>query len=83
VSWGLRLDANKVPPSARRAASYAGGNALKAYRVYSFDGVNRIIAAENIEAETDAQALRAAKEVASGISFEVWDQHRLVARYKP
>ena len=60
-----------------------GGNALKAYRVYSFDGVNRIIAAENIEAETDAQALRAAKEVASGISFEVWDQHRLVARYKP
>ena len=56
---------------------------MKAYRVYSFDGVNRIIAAENIEAETDAQALRAAKEVASGISFEVWDQHRLVARYKP
>ena len=60
-----------------------GGCVVKSYRVYSVDGVNRIIAADNIEAETDAMAIVAAKEVASGVSFEVWDGHRLVARFGP
>ena len=60
-----------------------GGCVMKTYRVYSFDGINRIIAADNIEAETEAAAVIAAREVASSVSFEVWDQHRLVARSKP
>lgn len=54
---------------------------MKAYRVYSFDGIHRIVAADNIEAETDAQTMVKAKEVASGVSFEVWDEHRLVGRF--
>lgn len=56
---------------------------MKAYRVYSFDGLHRIIAADNIDAETDAKATVKAKEVASGVSFEVWDEHRLVGRFGP
>ena len=60
-----------------------GGCGVKAYRVYSFDGINRITAVETIEAETDAQAMVKAKEVATGVSFEIWDQHRLVARFGP
>ena len=51
------------------------------YRVYSFDGINRVVAAENIESETDAQAMMKAKQVASGISYEVWNGHRLVGRF--
>ena len=63
-----------------RVSTLPGAVSWKVTGVYSFDGINRIIASDVVEAETDAKAIVAAKQVASGVSFEVWDGHRLVAR---
>lgn len=54
---------------------------MKRYRVYSFDGTSRIVGSKDLEAETDAKAILAAQQVASGVNYEVWEGQRLVARF--
>jgi hypothetical protein len=49
------------------------------YKLYRLDGAKRIArAAEVLSAESDGQALAAARGLATG-SFEIWQGRRLVA----
>ena len=48
------------------------------YRVYCLNNVNRISAAEWIEAENDAQALDMVSAKKLNVSCEVWEGRRLV-----
>ena len=52
------------------------------YRLYRLDGAGKIANAEWIEASEDDEALREAKTRADSASFELWQQHRLVQRYR-
>ena len=52
------------------------------YRLYRLDGAGKIANAEWIEASEDDDALREAKSRADSASFELWQQHRLVQRYR-
>jgi hypothetical protein len=56
---------------------------LPTYRLYRVDGAGNIMSAEWIEAVSDAEAERVAREqLAHGIA-ELWERDRLVARLKP
>jgi hypothetical protein len=55
---------------------------LPNYRLYRLDGAGKIANAEWIEASEDDDALREAKTRADSASFELWQQHRLVQRYR-
>ena len=56
---------------------------MKTYRVYCFDGIHRIIASETIEAQSDIEAMAAAKQVRDCLHYELWDRDRLVGRIDP
>jgi hypothetical protein len=53
------------------------------YRVYCLDGMSRIGSVEVIEAVNDAEAVIEAEALNKGLSREVWDRERLVARIAP
>lgn len=53
---------------------------MASYRLYGLDGVKKVASAEWIEAETDAAAIEAAKEMMDGHDCELWRGPRLVAR---
>ena len=48
------------------------------YRIYVLDGVSRFITAEEIEAETDEEAMKAAAALHIGLRREVWQRERHV-----
>jgi len=55
---------------------------MACYRLYCFSGQARITGAHDVEAETDAEAISAARtKVKEGVRFEVWQQDRLVGRF--
>ena len=56
-----------------------GGESVKTYRVYCFDGASRITSADWIDAVNDADAVQAAKKF-DCFRVEVWDHDRLVGR---
>jgi DNA-binding transcriptional regulator/RsmH inhibitor MraZ len=49
----------------------------KTYRIYSYDGAQKVVTADLIEATSDEEAIAA---VGSGSKFEIWDGRRLVAQ---
>ena len=52
---------------------------MVAYRVYCLNGINHVTRAENIEAATDEDAVRRARELMGDcIKAEVWERGRLV-----
>lgn len=53
---------------------------MESYRLYGLDGVKKVASAEWIEAESDAAAIEAAKEMMDGHDCELWQSKRLVAR---
>lgn len=53
---------------------------LPSYRLYCLDGTGRITTAEWLEASDDADATKQAHERKLGVTSEVWDRSRLVAR---
>jgi len=55
---------------------------LPTYRLYRLDGAGKIISAEWVEADSDELALAQAHNavVTGGVSFELWQRNRLVAR---
>ena len=58
-----------------------GGGGVTQYRVYCFDGSNRIERAETIEADNDEVALELARLAAGDcLHFELWDRNRKVKR---
>ena len=50
------------------------------YRLYRLDGAGKIVSADWIEADADADALRLAQDRAQGGRFELWEQRRLIRR---
>jgi hypothetical protein len=51
------------------------------YRVYCFDGVDRVWAADWIQAATDAAAIDSARSITDAMKLEVWQDPRLVATF--
>lgn len=53
---------------------------MAGYRLYCLDGARRISLAEEIDAESDEEAITKARELRpDAIKYEIWDDHRLVA----
>lgn len=50
------------------------------YRVYCLDGRGKFTATDNIEADTDEEALSVARGLDYGVACEVWDQARYVGK---
>jgi len=61
------------------SCSSRGIAALPSYRLYCLDGAGKITTAE-LEAADDADAERQARDRKLGVTSEVWDRSRLVAR---
>ncbi|MEO7278228.1 MAG: hypothetical protein ABIW33_09430 [Sphingomicrobium sp.] len=57
-----------------------GGFVSADYRVYRLDGTGRIAAGDWIDAASDDEALRAARETRASGRIELWHGKRLVAR---
>jgi hypothetical protein len=66
------------------SSSITGGDeALANYRLYRLDGAGKITSAEWLEASGDEEALQDARTRSESGSFELWDKHRLVERFRP
>jgi hypothetical protein len=53
---------------------------MPTYRAYLINEDNRVASYKPIEAETDADALQAARQLVSGCDVEVWHLDRRVGR---
>jgi hypothetical protein len=53
---------------------------MPTYRAYLINGDNRVTSYKPIEADTDAEALTAARQLADACDVEVWDLDRKVGR---
>ena len=53
---------------------------MPTYRAYLIDEDNRVASYKPIEAETDAEALTAARQFLDGCDFEVWQLDRKIGR---
>jgi hypothetical protein len=56
---------------------------MPTYRAYLVDQNDRVVSFKPIDAETDEQAVTAARRFADGCDVEVWLLGRKVARLKP
>lgn len=56
---------------------------MREYRLYCRDGVGRVTSAEWISAESDAEAMDAARSWKPGVQCEVWERDRLVGMVEP
>jgi hypothetical protein len=50
------------------------------YRAYLINGDNRVSSYRAIDANSDAEALRAARQFVDGCDVEVWDLDRKIGR---
>ena len=53
---------------------------LKTYRIYTFDGVSRVVSADFIDAANDEGATAKIQADGFGTKCELWDGRRLVAQ---
>lgn len=53
---------------------------MSTYRAYLIDENNRVASYKPIEAETDAEALTAARQFLDGCDVEVWQLDRKIGR---
>jgi hypothetical protein len=53
---------------------------MPTYRAYLINGDNRVSAYRPIDAETDAEALTAARQFVDGCDVEVWHLDRKIGR---
>ena len=51
----------------------------KTYRIYCYDGVQKIVTADWIEAASDEEAIVKAQAAGFGSRCEIWEGKRLVA----
>jgi hypothetical protein len=49
------------------------------YRLYCFDGAGKVWAADWIQASSDEEAVKAARDLETGVKCEVWQGRRFVA----
>jgi hypothetical protein len=59
---------------------FAEENIMRTYRAYLIDEDNRVSSYRPIEADTDADALQAARQFADGCDVEVWHLDRKIGR---
>jgi hypothetical protein len=52
----------------------------KTYRVYCFDGVNKIVSADMLQAVSDEDAIAQAEARGFGTKCEIWEGQCLVAQ---
>jgi hypothetical protein len=53
---------------------------MPTYRAYLIDGDNRVASYKPVDADTDAETLRAARQFADGCDVEVWYLDRKIGR---
>jgi hypothetical protein len=53
---------------------------MPTYRAYLINGNNRVASFRAIDAESDAEALAAARQFVDGCDVEVWDLDRKIGR---
>ncbi len=53
------------------------------YRLYSLDGVGKVMSAQWIDAADDKEAVEASVKLMDGARYELWDHTRLVMRIDP
>jgi hypothetical protein len=53
---------------------------MPTYRVYLIDGNDRVASYRPLEAETDAEAISAARQFVDGCDVEVWHLDRKIGR---
>ncbi len=56
---------------------------MPVYRAYLVDQNDRVVSFKPIDAETDEEAIAAARQFVDGCDVEVWYLGRKVARLKP
>ena len=61
-----------------RVVSGKGEDAMPTYRAYLIDGDDRVTSYKPVDAETDAEALRAARRFVDGCDVEVWHLDRKI-----
>jgi hypothetical protein len=71
------------PDAISRALSLGRENTMPTYRAYLIDGNNRVASYKPVEADSDAEALQAARQYADGCDVEVWDRDRKIGRLEP
>jgi hypothetical protein len=86
---GLRPRQHRFPrfphgamPSASvsRALSSGTESIMPTYRAYLIDGQDRVKSYKSVDADTDAEALQAARQFANGCDVEVWYLDRKIGR---
>lgn len=53
---------------------------MTGYRLYGLDGVHKVASGDWIDADSDEDAIEAAKKTYRGSECEIWQGTRLVAR---
>jgi hypothetical protein len=53
---------------------------MPTYRAYLINGDNRVISYKPVDANTDVEALTAARQFVDGCDVEVWDLDRKIGR---
>jgi hypothetical protein len=56
---------------------------MPTYRAYLIDENNRVVSYKPVDADSDAEALQAAREFVDGCDVEVWDRDRKIGRLEP
>ena len=56
---------------------------MPTYRVYLIDENNRVTSYKPVDADSDAEALHAARAFVDGCDVEVWDRDRKIGRLEP
>jgi hypothetical protein len=69
-------------PQVPLAHAFVSGreDTMPTYRAYLIDGDDRVASYKPIDAETDAEALKAARQFVDGCDVEVWHLDRKIGR---
>jgi hypothetical protein len=71
------------PGSIPGALSRRRESTMPTYRAYLINGDDRVASYRPIDAETDVEALKAARQLVDGCDVEVWYLDRKIGRIEP
>jgi len=69
-----------LPGSVPHALSWGRESVMPTYRAYLINEDNRVASYKPVDADTDAEALTAARQFADGCDVEVWLLDRKIGR---
>jgi hypothetical protein len=67
-------------PVLPRVVPAKGERIMPTYRAYLINGDNRVTSYKPVEADTDADAMKAARQFVDGCDVEVWHLDRKIGR---